>query len=283
MFVDVDVGIEENLWAADEVNFGPSAGISVLENVKNLYISLVGFVSEEDEGDVSDSDGIADEDEKDGSSGTEIGHDLGDEAPYSYSGQGFFDIGMTFANAKEARDAINDYGVKFGFKLKFLKNEPSRLRVICLNEVGCPFKLFVSKDRNKGGLAMKIVVMEHICFRQFKVPSASQHFLAKYFKNQIYKNPKFSVKDMQTEVEKHLKIYVSKDKCKRAKRSILHELDGSFKKEFGYLEAYVNALIRENPGTITQIQFCEEWMNQEKRIFKRMFVMFDASKFVYQD
>lgn len=44
------------------------------------------------------------------------------------------------------------------------------------------------------------------------------------------------------------------------KKSVTHELDGSFKQKFGYLEAYANAVIRSNPGSIAQIQLCEEGM-----------------------
>ncbi|XP_057792727.1 uncharacterized protein LOC131009424 [Salvia miltiorrhiza] len=51
--------------------------------------------------------------------------------------EGKFELGMTFAGAKETREAINAYGVMFGYKLKFVKNEPNRIRVVCMNEKQC--------------------------------------------------------------------------------------------------------------------------------------------------
>ncbi|KAH6832457.1 hypothetical protein C2S53_006912 [Perilla frutescens var. hirtella] len=177
---------------------------------------------------------------------------------------------MTFANAKEARDVINEYGVMFGYKLKFEKNETTRLRVYCLNEAGCPFQLYTSKDGNKGGLVVKTAMMEHRFFKQFSVPSASQNFLAKYFKNQVYKNPKFSVKDMQNEVENHLKIHVSSSKCKRAKLLITHELEAvaRHKPIVSMLEE-----IREN--TMARIKdkknLCNAWFNEWSPAVMTMF------------
>ena len=83
----------------------------------------------------------------------------------------------------------------------------------CVNEKGCPFLLFNSKDGP--WLAVKILNLDHRCCRDFTFPSASHNFLAKHFKNIIYKNPEFRVTDMKTKAEEVLKINVSLYKCKR--------------------------------------------------------------------
>ncbi|KAK1384443.1 hypothetical protein POM88_022178 [Heracleum sosnowskyi] len=55
-----------------------------------------------------------------------------------------FTVGMTFSNAVQVRAAIAKYGISRGVSLKYVKNEPSRIRVKC--EEGYPFLLLVSKD-----------------------------------------------------------------------------------------------------------------------------------------
>ena len=50
------------------------------------------------------------------------------------------------------------------------------------------------------------------------------------------------VKDMQDEAKELLKINVSLHKCKRAKRMIIQELDGSYKVQLEQLEAYAAAM-----------------------------------------
>ena len=53
---------------------------------------------------------------------------------------------MKFVDAKEAREAISNYVVTYGFKLKINPNEPLRIRAKCINEGGYPFTLLISKD-----------------------------------------------------------------------------------------------------------------------------------------
>lgn len=147
-----------------------------------------------------------------------------------------------------------------------------------MNDSKCPFKLLVSADGDNGGLAIKTLLPRHICFKRKEVPSVSQSFLAKYFKDNIYKNPKFTVKDMQHEIKKHLKLDVSEFKCKRSKHLILTQLHGSYKQEFSMLGAYVEMVKKSNPGSKCELQLSEDGLEIGKCIFKRLFVMFDACR-----
>ena len=97
-------------------------------------------------------------------------------------------LGMTFANAQEARDAITKYDVLFSYKLKLNPNEPYRIMAKCKNEVGCPFMLRVSKDGKNPGLAIKTLKAKHRCFQHYSPPSTSTKFMASHFKSKIYYN-----------------------------------------------------------------------------------------------
>ncbi|XP_057775500.1 uncharacterized protein LOC130994474 [Salvia miltiorrhiza] len=157
--------------------------------------------------------------------------------------QGHFELGMTFAGAKE--------------------NESKRVRVVCIGDSTCPFLFLASKDGNTEGLIVKTLVAEHTCCRQRQVLSASQAYLANFFKDAIYRNPRFTSKDIQGHVKDHLKLHVSLGKCKRAKRTILTALQGSYVEEFKSLVGYIDK--------VNEIQGA-------KRVFKRIFVMLDACK-----
>ena len=139
---------------------------------------------------------------------------------------------MRFANAVEAREAINKYVVLFGYKLNLNPNEPHRIIAKCKNKVVCPFILRVLKDRKNPRLVIKTLKAEHACFRHYLIPSASAKFIASHFKKKIYNNPEFKVTDMMAEAEENMKINVSFQKCKRAKRMIIEELDRSYKVQF---------------------------------------------------
>ncbi|XP_057786929.1 uncharacterized protein LOC131004298 [Salvia miltiorrhiza] len=184
--------------------------------------------------------------------------------------QGKFEIGMTFAGAKDCRDAINSYAVKFGYKLKFVKTEPKRIRVICISEKSCPFVMFASKDGETEGLVVKTLVAQHNCSRQREVSGASQAYLANYFKEALYRNPKFSSRDMQGQVKEQLKLHVSLIKCKRAKKIILTKLKGSYIEEFNMLCGYIEKVKETNPGTKMELRLSRDELANGRRVFKRI-------------
>ncbi|XVE62979.1 hypothetical protein DITRI_Ditri06bG0162900 [Diplodiscus trichospermus] len=253
-----------------------SRAISMDDLVRSSYVHPAGYESSEDDEDNNDE-------ESEGGS-----EELSDEGLQQLptermqynedDGQGYFVLGMTFAHAKEAREAIGAYGVKFGYKLKINPNEPHRLRVRCENEQGCPFLLSICKDGKNPRLAVKTLVAEHKCFRHYTIPSATVNFIAKYFKNRVYRNPWFKVGDMKKDAETELKVNISIHKCKRAKKKIVQELDDSYKLEFGYLAAYAEMLKKSNPGSKAEIELCKDAAMEGKRVFRRMFIMFDACK-----
>ncbi|XP_057770072.1 uncharacterized protein LOC130989922 isoform X1 [Salvia miltiorrhiza] len=119
------------------------------------YVNPVGYISEED--DAYDDGEFVSED-----NGTETEDDtnVDDDIENLANDSGYFMLGRTFADVKEAREAIHEYGVKFGYKLKFVKNDTTRVRVHCGNELNCPFKLFISKDGEKGGMVVKTAALE---------------------------------------------------------------------------------------------------------------------------
>lgn len=53
-----------------------------------------------------------------------------------------FRLGMIFANAIEVRTTITNYGLSRGVALKYVKNEPFMIGIMCQEE--CRFMLFVS-------------------------------------------------------------------------------------------------------------------------------------------
>ena len=79
-----------------------------------------------------------------------------------------------------------------------------------------PFKMQVvlllyiyRKDGKNRGLSVKTLQPEHKCYRIFNNSKASASFLASHFKDQIYKNPKTTVKDMVQQAKEGMRLKVS--------------------------------------------------------------------------
>ena len=133
-----------------------------------------------------------------------------------------FSLGMRFSSAVEARESIIRYGISMRVTLKYLKNEPTRMRVKCVED-GCPFLLFVSKGSSNPSLTIKALVEEHNHPFQRILPSkaCTARFLAKHFKNKILQTPKYKVKDLKKDAEDELRVKISYSKCKIAKKLVL--------------------------------------------------------------
>ena len=59
---------------------------------------------------------------------------------------------------------------------------------------------------------------------------------------------------------------------------VLDAYFGYFTTEYYELEAYVDELLRSNPGSTMKVEICREDLKEGRRVFKRMFVCLDACK-----
>ena len=85
---------------------------------------------------------------------------------------------------------------------------------------------------------------------------------------------------MKKDLEDEFKLHVTKQKCKRAKSIIMKHMEGSYIDEYKWLEAYCNALRITNPGSDVWVEISKDALEEEekKRVFRRMYVCFFASK-----
>ena len=81
-------------------------------------------------------------------------------------------------------------------------------------------------------------------------------------------------KDCRDELMLHVSIY----KCKRAKKKIMEEMEGSYVDEFKKLEAYCHELRTSNPGSDISVEISKEALEGGRRVFSRMYVCFNSAK-----
>ncbi|KAK4260790.1 hypothetical protein QN277_003861 [Acacia crassicarpa] len=188
----------------------------------------------------------------------------------------YFFVGMTFQDKQEVKRAINKYSITRGVSLKVVRSDKRTYQVVC--EEGCPFSLYLSTYGLNIGWQVKSLAYDHKCARVYKNQRASTMWLAQYFKERVQEAPNFKAKDMKNKVQRDRKVYVSVHKCKRAKKKIMEEMDGSYKDGFSKLEAYCNELKLSNPGSDVCVEVSEEALEQGRRVFKRLYLCFNAAK-----
>ena len=78
-------------------------------------------------------------------------------------------------------------------------------------------------------------------------------------------------------------LNVSYQKCKRARKIIREELDGSYVDEFAKLQAYCNELRVTDPGTEAYVNLSRDELENDRKVFKRMYVCFNAAKVCFYE
>ncbi|KAK4253629.1 hypothetical protein QN277_010277 [Acacia crassicarpa] len=188
----------------------------------------------------------------------------------------YFTLGMTFQDKNKLKRAVDEYSIRRGVNLTIVRSDRKTFRAVCQD--GCPFTLYASTHGQSVEWEVKALYNEHMCARVFENSRASTKWLAEYFKQKVQGDPKFKAKDMKNEAQRDLKVNVSVYKCKRAKKLIMDEMEGGFRDEFANLEAYCNELRLSNPGSDVCVEVSREGLEHGRRIFKRMYVSFNALK-----
>ena len=100
--------------------------------------------------------------------------------------------------------------------------------------------------------------------------------LADMYKDKVQGTLHFKISEMKMELERERKVSVSIHKCKRAKRKIRHEMEGSFKDEFAKLEGYCKQMMRDDPGSDVVLSIDDD--GEGTQVFRRLYVCFNAVK-----
>ncbi|XP_050229266.1 uncharacterized protein LOC126678406 isoform X2 [Mercurialis annua] len=196
---------------------------------------------------------------------------------YSHKTVSDLALGMTFSDAKEVRKAISNYSVTHGKPVKFIKNEPDRVRVKCV-EQNCPFLLLASRPNKDERMEIKTLILDHKCGRKFQNRSASCRFVAEHFARILKMNPSMKAKDIKKQLKEEYRVNVSQGICKRAKRKVLTDINSNYITEFARLDAYAGELRRTNPGSKVEVELCPIRLRDGKRVFRRLFICFEACK-----
>lgn len=97
----------------------------------------------------------------------------------------------------------------------------------------------------------------HKCYRVFKNSKVFKNpkvFLANYFKNRMYQNSDIKIRKLKHYAKQDLRVHVIMSKCKRARKLLIKEMDGSFKVECAALLAYVVEIERSNPDFMCKVE-----------------------------
>ncbi|XP_076908676.1 uncharacterized protein LOC143565660 [Bidens hawaiensis] len=107
--------------------------------------------------------------------------------------------------------------------------------------------------------------------------------IAREIELEIETNPTIPVKSLQDQIQKKHQIHVSKLKVRRAKKVANDKKDGDFIQQCGRLRAYLEQLVKANPGTHVKVDVepCLD-PNSRTRQFRRVYICYGATKKGFQ-
>ncbi|GKV00609.1 hypothetical protein SLEP1_g13276 [Rubroshorea leprosula] len=187
----------------------------------------------------------------------------------------FFEVGMRFQNAAQFKDAVRKYSVRKSCPLLHIRNEPKRQKFICKSSLCCweIYNSFVNKDDS---FQVKTYYSEHTCVKNSENKMMTTVMVAEYFKSRIYATPFLKCKDMMIFVYKELRVSINYNKCVRAKKMVLKEMEGSFKDEYAMIHAFGAYLKEVNLGNSVFIKTEENDVGE--KVFMRMYVCLKVIK-----
>ena len=245
---------------------------------------------EEESGNIGDNEGHGGDENGEEHGGDENGEDHSDnEDPFGVevpeemrdgvnTNRSYFEVGMVFATKEKFYAQLDRYAMLNGVNLKVGASNKTSAVINC--EEGCPFRLYVASDDADSGFMVRTIRREHKCARAFGLRRASHNWIAGMYKDRVQDNPLMKRSELREEVKREWNVSVSLHKCKRAKKIIMGNLDGSYVDDFSKLEAYCNELRLSDPGTDAWVQLSQEELAKKRRVFKRMYVCFNAAKVI---
>ncbi|GMY24503.1 putative Mutator transposable element [Fagus crenata] len=132
-----------------------------------------------------------------------------------------FKLGMIFSDNKALKEAIRAYKIKWGFLMKFKKNEPKRVRVIC--EEGYDWRMHAIWKKDSNSFQIIKLVKEHSCAKAFHNRQETSKWVARVFLEKFRLDPNMKLLAIKASIMEQYEVEISM--CKAYKeRKIANEM-----------------------------------------------------------
>ncbi|GMY09077.1 hypothetical protein FCV25MIE_04316 [Fagus crenata] len=151
-----------------------------------------------------------------------------------------FKIGMIFSDNKELKEAIRAYKIKWGFPLKFKKNEPKRVRVICAE--GCDWRMHAIWKKDSNSFQIIKLVKEHSCAKAFHSRQVTSKWVARVFLEKFRLDPNMALLKIKAGILEQYEVEISMCKAYRARQIANEMINGRFEDNYLRIRDYYEEL-----------------------------------------
>ncbi|XP_057449216.1 uncharacterized protein LOC130740575 [Lotus japonicus] len=183
------------------------------------------------------------------------------------------ELGLTFNNKDQFKDAVSDFAIQTKKNLTITKNDKKRMVVKCVKE--CPFYLRASKTPSRPIWQIVSFHNNHNCCRTASNRQAKTFWLAKKFMQILKHTLDLKVRGLIEEARVRWGIVIGRYKACRAKVKSLEMLHGASVEQYSHLMQYAAELLRSNPGSTVIIKSA---VGVHGPVFERIYICFQATK-----
>jgi hypothetical protein len=164
-----------------------------------------------------------------------------------------FKYGMEFNSLKEFRDAVRDWSGLNGRPLDFVKNEGTRVRVVC--ERKCGFNMLCSRVGQEYTFAIKTDnrYLAHTCLRSLHNKTANSKWVAKEVVKLMQTFQKVRLKDIMHHMRVNFSLGITMSKAWKAKQYATEIVEGDSDRQYALIRRYAAELKRvsqQNSATV---------------------------------
>ncbi|KAJ4979242.1 hypothetical protein NE237_010022 [Protea cynaroides] len=139
--------------------------------------------------------------------------------------------GLLFDDVNAYRKYLRDYVIQEGIQILYLKNEKSRVTVVCCKR-GCTWRIHASPTPNCTTYCVKSFNPKHSCGRVDTNKAASATWIARKLTNRLKVDPHMSIKAMKATICAKYGISPNDKMLYKARIIANEENEGSFSKSY---------------------------------------------------
>lgn len=144
-------------------------------------------------------------------------------------------------------------------------------------ETGCPFRIWVRRQKQSEIVEIKTLVNDHLCNKPFKNKLASVKYLAQKYGDRIRKNPQWRVKEMIETIRNEMEIDVPWIKIMRVRKAALDGVADQLREHYSRVRDFGYEILKNNPKNTVKISGTRLNDGDENK-FKRIYICYASLK-----
>ncbi|XP_072071916.1 uncharacterized protein [Arachis hypogaea] len=191
------------------------------------------------------------------------------------SGKLHLEVGMKFNTKWDFKEAVREFTIQEGRRMKFRKNDSKRVREECKVK-DCKWVVYASRDHEDSCWQVKTFLNDQSCPRKDRNRAANRNWVAGKLVKKLRKYPNFRNCEATTFFNTKYDLLINRNLILRALYDARNVVYGDAKEQYAIVRNYGETLLTTNPESTVQI--CTKPLPSGDIIFERMYICLSGCK-----